>query len=44
MSNADEIDGYNAARAAAWLYANIPDVEFRKAMQRQIDYLAPRIN
>lgn len=44
MSNADEIDSYNAARAAAWLYANIPDVEFRKAMQRQIDYLAPRIN
>lgn len=34
------IDSYDVARAAAWLYVNIPDVEFRKAMQTQIDYFA----
>ena len=37
------IDSYDVARAAAWLYVNIPDAEFRKAMQLQIDYFATRL-
>lgn len=36
----EEIDNYDIARAAAWLYVNIPDVEFRKAMQYQIDFFS----
>lgn len=42
QKNADEIDTYGVARAAAWLYVHIPDPEFRKAMQFQIDYFATR--
>lgn len=37
-----EIDSYDVARAAAWLYVNIPDEAFRKAMQFQIDFFATR--
>ena len=40
--NKDEIDSYDVARAAAWLYVNIPDEEFRKAMQFQVDFFAQR--
>ena len=39
-ANKAVIDTYDVVRAAAWLYANIPDVEFRRAMQYQIDYFA----
>lgn len=38
----DEIDGYDVARAAAWLYVHIPDAEFRAAMQCQIDFFVTR--
>ena len=37
------IDTFDVCRAAAWLYVNIPDVEFRKAMQYQIDFYATRM-
>lgn len=40
QKNADEIDTYGVARAAAWLYVHIPDLEFRKAMQFQIDFFS----
>lgn len=43
-ANKAEIDGYGVARAAAWLYVNIPDTEFRKVMQFQIDFFAQRLN
>lgn len=36
----EAIDAYDVVRAAAWLYAHIPDVEFRKAMYYQIEYFA----
>ena len=36
----DTIDAYDVTRAAAWLYVNIPDAEFRKAIQYQIDFFA----
>ena len=42
QANKVEIDSYDAARAAAWLYANIPDPEFRKAMQFQVDFFATK--
>ena len=41
-ANRAEIDSYDVARAAAWLYVNIPDEAFRKAMQFQIDFFATR--
>lgn len=37
------IDTYDVCRAAAWLYVNIPDAEFRKAMQFQIDFFTTRM-
>lgn len=40
--NKDAIDAYDVCRAAAWLYVNIPDTEFRQAMQVQIDFFATR--
>lgn len=40
--NRDEIDMYPPSRAAAWLYVNIPDDGFRKAMQYQIDFFTTR--
>lgn len=36
------IDSYDAARAAAWLYVQIPDENFRKAMQFQIDFFTTK--
>jgi len=42
QENQVEIDSYDVARAAAWLYVNIPDEEFRRAMQYQIDFFATR--
>lgn len=42
QENKAEIDSYDAARAAAWLYVNIPDPEFRRAMQFQVDFFAIR--
>lgn len=42
QKNKAEIDSYDAARAAAWLYVNIPDEQFRKAMQFQIDFFATK--
>lgn len=44
QANKAEIDSYDVARAAAWLYVNIPDGEFRKAMQYQIDFFATRFD
>lgn len=42
LADKDNIDGYDVTRAAAWLYVHIPDVEFRKAMQFQIDFFTTR--
>lgn len=42
QANRDEIDSYGVVRAAAWLYVNIPDEEFRKAMQFQVDFFATK--
>ena len=42
QANKVEIDSYDVARAAAWLYVNIPDEAFRKAMQFQVDFFATR--
>lgn len=36
----EAIDSYDVTRAAAWLYTHIPDPEFRKAIQYQIDFFA----
>lgn len=44
QANKVEIDSYDVARAAAWLYVNIPDDAFRKAMQYQVDFFATRFN
>lgn len=38
----ETIDSYDVCRALAWLYVNIPDSEFRKAMQYQIDFFTTR--
>lgn len=42
QANKIEIDSYDAARAAAWLYVNIPDPDFRRAMQFQVDFFATK--
>ncbi len=39
----DEIDSYGVCRALAWLYVNVPDVEFRKAIQFQLDFFTERL-
>lgn len=44
QANKVEIDSYDVARAAAWLYVNIPDEKFREAMQFQVDFFATRFN
>lgn len=44
QKNKDEIDSYGVCRAAAWLYVNIPDPEFRAAMQFQIDFFTTRLH
>jgi hypothetical protein len=38
LANKEAIDQYDVARACAWLYVNIPDVAFRRAMQAQLDF------
>jgi len=42
QENQAEIDSYDVSRAAAWLYVNIPDDAFRKAIQYQVDFFATR--
>lgn len=44
QANKIEIDSYDVARAAAWLYVNIPDEKFRDAMQLQVDFFATRLD
>ena len=44
QKDSDEIDSYGVCRAAAWLYVNIPDPEFRAAMQYQIDFFTTRLH
>lgn len=34
------IDSMGVCQAIAWLYVHIPDVEFRKAMQYQLDFFS----
>lgn len=43
QANKADIDEYGICRAIAWLYVNIPDVEFRKAMQFQLDFFTERL-
>lgn len=38
----DVIDSMGLCQAIAWLYVHIPDVEFRRAMQFQLDYFATK--
>lgn len=38
----EKVDGYGVTRAAAWLYVNVPDPDFRKAMQVQIDFFTSK--
>ena len=39
----DMVDSYDICRAIAWLYVAIPDAEFRKAMQFQLDFFVKRL-
>lgn len=39
----DVIDSYDICKAIAWLYVNIPDVEFRKAMQVELNFFAEKL-
>lgn len=43
QANKDKIDSYDVCRACAWLYVNIPDTDFRKAMQYQIDFFVTKM-
>lgn len=43
QSNMDEIDSYGICRAIAWLYVHIPDSDFRRCMQFQLDFFQVRI-
>ena len=36
------IDSFDVCRACAWLYVHIPDIEFRKAMQSQLDFFVAK--
>lgn len=36
------IDSMGVCQAIAWLYVHIPDVEFRRAMQFQLDFFASK--
>ena len=38
----DVIDSMGVCQAIAWLYVHIPDVEFRRAMQFQLDFFATK--
>ena len=42
QKNAEIIDSMGVCQAIAWLYVHIPDVEFRKAMQYQLDFFASK--
>lgn len=42
QENAEIIDSMGVCQAIAWLYVHIPDVEFRKAMQYQLDFFASK--
>ena len=42
QENAEIIDTMGVSQAIAWLYAHIPDAEFRKAMQYQLDYFSSK--
>lgn len=42
-ANQREIDDYDVRRAIAWLYVAIPDVDFRKAMQFQLDFFVNKL-
>lgn len=43
IAKKDVIDGYDVCRAIAWLYVNIPDVEFRHAMQIELDFFISKL-
>lgn len=43
LKEQDEIDSYGISRAIAWLYVNIPDANFRRAMQVQLDFFVERL-
>jgi len=42
QKEADIINSMGVCQAIAWLYVHIPDVEFRKAMQFQLDFFASK--
>ena len=42
QKEADIIDSMGVCQAIAWLYVHIPDVEFRRAMQYQLDFFASK--
>lgn len=42
QKEADIIDSMEVCQAIAWLYVHIPDVEFRRAMQFQLDFFASK--
>lgn len=42
QKEADIIDSLGVCQAIAWLYVHIPDVEFRRAMQFQLDFFASK--
>lgn len=42
QQNKDVIDSMGVCQAIAWLYVHIPDVEFRRAMQFQLDFFATK--
>ena len=42
QEDAEIIGTMGVCQAIAWLYVHIPDVEFRKAMQYQLDFFASK--
>lgn len=42
QKEADIIDSLGVCQAIAWLYVHIPDIEFRRAMQFQLDFFASK--
>lgn len=43
LAEKEVVDSYDICRALAWLYVNIPDPEFRQAIQVQIDFFASHL-
>lgn len=43
QADKDAIDKYDVCRAAAWLYVHIPDAEFRRALQYEVDFFTTRL-